>query len=115
MLTFHPLGIEDKTWINERVFASGTRSADYSFGSMYMWDGRYRQLVCDFGGRLVALAHAHGSPIYPFPVGSGELAPVIEAMREYAVANGFQFVIRGVEEGGRAELEKRFPGRFSFI
>lgn len=114
MLTFHPLGIEDKTWIDERVFASGTRSADYGFGSMFMWDGRYRQLVCDFGGRLIALAHAHGSPIYPFPVGSGELAPVIEAMREYACANGFRFVIRGVEESGLSELERLFPGKFSF-
>ncbi|MCM1149627.1 MAG: phosphatidylglycerol lysyltransferase domain-containing protein [Butyricicoccus sp.] len=114
MLTFHPLGIEDKTWIDERVFASGTRSADYSFGSMFMWDGRYRQLVCDFGGRLVALAHAHGAPIYPFPVGSGELEPVIGEMRAYARENGFPFVIRGVEERALDELERLFPGKFEF-
>lgn len=114
MLTFHPLGIEDKTWIDERVFASGTRSADYNFGNMFMWDGRYRQLVCDFGGRLVVLAHAHGAPIYPFPVGSGELAPVIEEMRAFAVANGFPFVVRGVEESAMDELERLFPGKFEF-
>ena len=114
MLTFHPLSIEDKTWIDERVFASGTRSADYSFGSMFMWDGRYRQLVCSFGGRLIALAHAHGAPIYPFPVGTGELRPVIEAMREYAEANNFDFVIRGVEESGLEQLENLFPKKFSF-
>lgn len=114
MLIFHPLGIEDKTWIDERVSASGTRSADYSFGNMFMWDGRYRQLVCDFGGRLVALAHAHGAPIYPFPVGSGELEPVIVEMRKYAGENGFPFVIRGVEESGREQLEQLFPGKFAF-
>lgn len=114
MLTFHPLGIEDKSWIDERVLASGTRSADYSFGNMFMWDGRYRQLVCDFGGRLVALVHAHGAPIYPFPVGSGELEPVIMEMRGYAGENGFSFVIRGVEEYGREQLERLFPGKFAF-
>ncbi len=114
MLTFHPIGIGDKDWIDKRVFASGTRSADYSFGSMFMWDGRYRQLVCDFGGRVITLAHAHGAPIYPFPVGTGELEGVIGAMREYAQANGFPFVIRGVEESGLAELERLFPGKFTF-
>ncbi len=114
MLTFHPLGIEDKTWIDERVFASGTRSADYNFGNMFMWDGRYRQLVCDYGGRLVALAHAHGAPIFPFPVGTGPLSPVIEQMREYAAASGFPFVIRGVEESGMDELGRLFPGKFEF-
>lgn len=114
MLSFHPLSIEDKPWVDKHVFESGSRSADFNFGSMFMWDGRYRQQVCDFGGRLIVLAQAHDTPIFPFPVGSGALAPAVEAMGGYAFANAFPFVIRGVEESGRAELERLFPGRFDF-
>lgn len=114
MLSFHPLTLEDKPWIDRLVFAFGSRSADFNFGSMYMWDGRYKQLVCEYGDRLVALAHAHGAPVFPFPVGNGELKPVIEAMRDYAAEGGFPFVIRGIEEAGAAELESLFPGCFTF-
>lgn len=114
MLSFHPLSLEDKPWIDKYVFASASRSADFNFGSMYMWDGRYRQLVCDFGGRLIAMAHAHGAPIFPFPVGTGELGPVVEAMRDYARDGGFPFVIRGVESEGMHQLDELFPGHFTF-
>ena len=114
MLSFHPLAIEDKQWIDERVFAFGSRSADFNFGSMFMWDGKYNQLVCDFGRRLVALAHAGETPIYPFPAGDGELKPVIEEMRLYAEVNSFPFVIRGVGEEQVTELETLFPGEFEF-
>ena len=114
MLSFHPLSLADKVWIDERVFAFGSRSADFNFGSMYLWDERYGQLVCDWGGRLITLAHAHDTPIYPFPVGDGELGPVLEAMREYAQTLDFPFVIRGVEEAGCEELERLYPGKFRF-
>lgn len=114
MLSFHPLTLDDKPWVDRYVFQAGSRSADFNFGSMYMWDDRYRQLVCDYGGRLVVLAHSHKVPIYPFPIGGGQLEPVIEAMRLYAAESGFPFVIRGVEESGAAELESLYPGRFAF-
>jgi hypothetical protein len=112
MLQFHPIGLSDKPWIDERVFAFGSQSADFNFGSMFMWDGKYRQLVCDSNERLIALAHAGEKPIFPFPVGTGDLGAAVEAMREYAEKNGFPFVIRGVEDAGWAELERLFPGKF---
>lgn len=114
MLSFHPLTLEDKPWADRHVFEADSRSADFNFGSMFMWDNKYRQLVCDYGGRLVVLAHAHETPVYPFPVGAGELAPVLAAMREYAGANGFPFVIRGVEKENIPQLEAVCPGGFEF-
>lgn len=114
MLSFHPLAIEDKQWIDERVFAFNSRSADFNFGSMFMWDGKYRQLVCDCGGRLIVLAHAGEAPIYPFPAGDGDLKTAVTEMRLYADAQGFPLVIRGVEEPQVSELDLLFPGEFSF-
>ena len=113
MLTFHPLSIGDGPWIRELTYASGTQSADFNFGSMFLWDKRYRQEVCRRGERVAAIACSGAHPIFPFPVGTGELESVVEEMREYATIKGFPFEIRGVEEEHIELLEALFPGRFT--
>lgn len=114
MLSFHPLALEDKQWIDEYVFAFGSRSADFNFGSMFMWDGRYCQQVCSFGGRLVVMAQAHGVPVFPFPIGTGELAPVIDELRSYARQRDIPLIIRGIERQGVEQLDEIYPGKFVF-
>lgn len=114
MLSFHPLTLADKPWIDKHVFEENSRSADFNFGNMYLWDGRYKQMVADSYHRLVILACAGGTPIYPFPIGGGDIYPVIGEMRDYAAAKGFPFVIRGLEKDDADKLETLFPGRFTF-
>ena len=115
MLSFHPLSLEDKKFIDEITAMENSRSADFVFGNMFLWDGKYRQSVCRHGDRLVVRAEGEHVPIFPFPIGSGDLAPTIEAMREYASANGYGLVLRGVENRHREQLEELFPGHFTFI
>lgn len=114
MLSFHPLTLADKPWIDKHVMEENSRSADFNFGNMYLWDGKYRQMVADFDHRLVILACAGGTPIYPFPIGGGDIYPVIGEMRDHAAAGGFPFVIRGLERDDVATLEALFPGCFAF-
>lgn len=114
MLNLHPLSLSDKPNVDSVVFSVGSRSADFNFGSMFMWDGKYRQLLSAEGERLFVLAHSGEAPIFPFPIGSGELKDAVLSMRDYSAQNGFPLVIRGIEESGKAELEKLFPGKFDF-
>lgn len=114
MLSFHPLTLSDKPRIDAIVSEENSRSADFSFGGMYLWDGRYRQLAADNCQRLVILSRAGEAPIYPFPIGSGSLEPLIAEMREYALSCGFPFVIRGLERHHMDTLEGLFPGKFCF-
>ncbi|MGN1001492.1 MAG: DUF2156 domain-containing protein [Oscillospiraceae bacterium] len=114
MLSFHPLTLADKPWIDKHVQEEDSRSADFNFGNMYLWDGRYRQLVADSYHRLVILSCAGDTPIYPFPIGGGDIRPVVGEMRDYARAKGFPFVIRGLERDDVDKLEALFPGKFRF-
>lgn len=114
MLTFHPLSFHDKYRIDKYSAEENSRSADFNFGNIFLWDSRYKQLVSDYEGRLIILCCAYPHPIFPFPIGAGELAPAIEAMREYTKANSFPFVIRGLEYRHKIALESIYPGRFSF-
>lgn len=115
MLPFHPLSLADKHFIDEIAAAEDSRSADFVFGNMFLWDGKYRQSVCRHGDRLIVRADGEHLPIFPFPIGSGELAPTIEAMAAYAREQGYPFVLRGVELHHKAELERLFPGRLVFV
>ena len=40
MLHFRKLSIADKAWAEPFIRAENSRSADYNFGNIYMWDGR---------------------------------------------------------------------------
>ena len=115
MIPFKTVTLCDKQWIDEIVMAEGSRSADYNFGNIYIWDNRYKQLVARAEGRMLTKLRYAGKPTFVFPIGTGPLRPAIEALREYARARGYEpFCLRGITEEHRAMLEEEYPGCFAF-
>ncbi len=114
MIHFRPVTLCDKPWVDELVFAENSPSADYNFGNIYLWDKRYRQLIARCGGRMLTKLRYEGEPCFVFPIGRGPLRPAVEALREYAAAQGFPLVLRGVTPVHRALLEAEYPERFDF-
>ena len=114
MIAFHDITLSDKEWIDRHLWCENSPSADFNFGNMFIWDGHYRQLICRFGDRTLTKVRVHGDPCFVYPVGCGPLRPAVEAMREYAAARGFPFLLLGVTETQRQLLEQEYPGRFSF-
>ena len=114
MLTFHPLSLRDQSVISRYSAEENSRSADFNFGNIFLWDGRYRQFVSDYEGRLVMLCCAYEQPVFPFPIGAGELRPAIDAMQEYADANGFPLDVRGLEQRHVDALDALYPGQFEY-
>ena len=98
MFELHPVTLADKQWIDPIVLAEDCPSADYCFGSIYLWDEKYRQLVGRLGERLICLPCYETAPFFAWPIGRGDPVPVLDRMREYAAAQGFPFVLRGVTE-----------------
>ena len=114
MIEFHAVSILDKEWIDRHLRCEDSPSADFNFGNMFIWDGHYRQLVCDFGGRTLTKVRLHGKPAFVYPVGCGPLRPAIGALREYAAVKEYPFLLRGITETQKALLEEEFPGCFAF-
>ena len=115
MIPFKTVTLCDKHWIDEIVMAEGSRSADYNFGNIYIWDNRYKQLVARSDGRMLTKLRYAGKPTFVFPIGTGPLRPAIEALREYARAHGYEpFCLRGITEEHRALLEQEYPGCFAY-
>ena len=114
MISFKNVTLCDKPWVDEIVRAENSRSADYNFGNIFIWDRYYRQLICRFGDRMLTKLRYEGSPAFVFPIGSGPLRPAVEALREFADSRGYPLVIRGITREHREQLEAEFPGRFRF-
>ncbi len=115
MLSFHPLSLADKEFIDAIAAAENSRSADFVFGNMFLWNGKYRQSVCRYGDRLLVRAEGEHLPIFPFPIGSGDLESAIRALLDYTREEGYSLVLRGVELHHKEQLENLFPGHFSFV
>lgn len=114
MLDFRPVAISDKDWADRFLRAENSRSADYAFGNIYMWDSSYRQYMCSLGDRLLIKLKYGEKPFFAFPVGSGELRPAIETLSRFAAERGYPLCIRGVTDEQRSLLESVYPGGFSY-
>lgn len=115
MIPFKAIELRDKAWIDAAVQAEDSRSADFNFANMYMWDCSYRQLVADLGGRMVAKPKYMPFPFFAFPIGAGDLKAAIEQLRAYAEAHGFPFCVQGVTKENREVLEALYPGQMQFV
>ena len=113
-LTFKPVTLCDKAWVDPIVMAENSPSADYNFGNMYIWDKTYRQLICRFENRMMTRFDYDGETAFVFPIGSGPLAPAIDALRAFCAEKGIPFVMLGITEKHVGELDALYPGCFTF-
>ena len=111
MIDLHPVTLNDKGWIDPLVWAEASSSADFNFGNIYLWDDSFHQQVGELGGRVIVMPCYEEKPFFAYPVGTGELAPVMRELETYAKAQGFPFVLRGVTKEHLPLVEALYPGR----
>lgn len=111
MIDLHHVTLDDKRWIDPLVWAEGSSSADFNFGSIYLWDNSFHQLVGELGGRVIVMPCYEEKPFFAYPVGTGEFSPVIRELEAYAKAKGFPFTLRGVTKDHLPMMEALYPGR----
>ena len=114
MLQFHRVTIADKPFVDGFAAAEDSRSADFNFGNIYMWDTAYRQSLASVDGRLLTRLKYEDLPFFAFPIGSGDIRPAVEAMRELSDREGIALRVRGITEEHLALLNRVYPGDFEF-
>ena len=115
MLEFKNLTLEDKAWVDQLVMFENSPSAGFNFGNIYLWNENHEQLVARADGRMVSKLRRGDQTAFVFPIGRGPLAPAVEAIREFAAAQGVPLVLRGLTEKQVAQLEEAYPGGFAYI
>ena len=111
MIPFHRVGITDKTDYETALFSVPERGCEYSFANKYLWG---RQEVAFRHGCVALFSHFYGKSVYSYPIGSGDKKTVIEEILADSRERGLPVRITGITNADKEELERLFPGRFSF-
>lgn len=116
MIDFHPVRIEDRATIERYTMPSGIYNCDLSFTNMFCWQGVYHSAWAEIDGYLVIRFHIGGGEKigYMQPVGRGDFAPIIPALREDAHAHGQRLRIIGLTDEGREMIRNMHAGMFAF-
>lgn len=111
-MDFKRVELSDKDWISPILRLEDSRSADFSFSNIYIWDRIYNQKVARLDDFLAVKICRDGKPYYAFPVGDGDLKKVVLALKEDSEKDGRFFCLRGALEAHVAALNDLFPGCF---
>ena len=111
MIPFERLNLNQREAYEQILMPCDRQGCEYLFVNKFLWG---RQKVAFFGENLVFFSQFDRRSIYPFPVGSGDLKPALDAVIQDARERGIPCNITGMTEGDCALLEKLYPGQFRF-
>lgn len=111
MIDFSKLELSKKADFDRILQHCGRRGCEYSFANLYLW-GRQRAAFLD--GFLVLFSQFDRRSVYPFPVGQGDIKPVLDALIADARGRGIPCCFSGLMKEECDLLEQLYPGRFRF-
>ena len=111
MIHFERLLPERKAEYDKYLMPCGQRGCEYSFVNLYLW-GRQTAAVVD--GYLVLFSHFNGHSVYPFPVGQGDIRPVLDAVIQDSRERGIPCRFTSLNQADIELLEAFYPGKFRF-
>lgn len=116
MIEFKPIRLEDRAAIERYTMPSGICNCDLAFANMFCWQAMYHSAWAEIGGFLVIRFQIGGGTKigYMQPVGEGDFAPIIPALREDARAHGQRLRIIGLTDEGRDMIRRMHIGLFAF-
>lgn len=116
MIEFRPVRLEDRATIERFTMSSDITNCDLSFANMFCWQEVYHSAWAIVDGFLVIRFHIDGGDRlgYMQPVGEGDCARIIPALREDAHAHGQRLRIIGLTDRGREMIRQMHIGQFTF-
>lgn len=116
MLELKEITLADKGWIDELLQAGQNMSCEYCFGNLFIWKNAYRERIARINDHFTVEIKDEGrrGHSYLYPVGKGDVRPVIEAILAHCEEIGVPFHLHSVMEKDVRLLEECFPGKFVF-
>ena len=111
MIDFKQLTLADKQHYETYLLDDTERGCEYSFANLYLW-GRQRAAVLH--GHLVLFSQFSRRTVYPYPAGTGDKRPVLDAIIADAQERGIPCRITGLNQDNIALLDREYPGLFRF-
>jgi hypothetical protein len=112
MIEFKKIEISDKPWIDQLLKYSDYRGAEYCFTNLFIWEGVYNSRITRYKDFLLFTSGEGDTVRYLYPAGKGDKKEAIELLKEDALKRGVPFILIGLSNEAKNELESLFPGNF---
>ncbi len=109
MIDFQRINLAQKDIYATYLAGIGTHGCEYSFANLYLWG---RQKAAFLNGFLVLFSQFERRSVYPFPIGEGDIAPVLNAIIADAQQRGIVCRLTGLTAEDCMVLEELFPKQF---
>ena len=106
MIPFERLNLNQKEEYEGYLAHLGDHGCEYSFVNKFLWG---RQKAAFLNGYLVVFAQFDRKSIYLFPIGTGDLKPVLDAIIHDARARGIPCYISGMNKADCELVETLYP------
>ena len=114
MLDFRSPRLSDRVWLLPLLAEESLPLCNYSFPVLFCWQEGFRFRLARAGDRLLVRLSSTLGHSYLWPVGRGDPAPAIDALRADAAAHGQPLRLIGLTFYHRNWLADRYPGLFAF-
>ena len=111
MIDFQKIDLSKKDQYNQFLMHCGDRGCEYSLANLRIWG---RQQVAFVDGYLAIFSQFARSSVYPFPIGKGDIKPVLDALIRDARERGLQCRFTSLTPEDCATLEELYPGQFCY-
>lgn len=111
MIDFKPIKIEDKESYQHYLMDDVERGCEYSFANLYLWGRQNATILHD---HMVLFSQFNRRSVYPYPAGSGDKKPVLDAIIADAKERGISCRITSLTADDKQTLETLYPGMFRF-
>lgn len=110
MLNFQKITPEMRAEMEQYLLPLG-KSCEYTFTNLCIWG---RQKVTYMGGYALFFSQFDRKTVYPFPAGTGDIRPILDAIIHDASVRGIPCCITGLNQGDITTIEQLYPGKFRF-
>lgn len=114
MIQYKELSLSDKNIISSYTLHSTEMNCDFSFSNLFTWRFIYNTCYAIVHDFLVLKFWDGDRIIYIFPIGKGEITPVLDKMFADAAEEKQPLRFYGLSETKKEELERLCPGKFIF-
>jgi len=111
MIDFRPITLADKPLYERYLLEGSERGCNYSFANLFLWG---KQQLAEVHGHLVLFSLYNNKYVYPYPLGSGDKKPVMDAIIADAKERKIPCRLFGLLEEEQQQLETLYPGVFCF-
>lgn len=114
MIQYKELSLADKDIISSYTLNNIEMNCDFSFSNLFTWRFIYNTCYAIVDEFLILKFWDGDRVIYIFPIGNGELRPVLDKLFADAAEEKQPLRFYGLSDIKKEELEQLCPGKFTF-